>query len=89
MSKSESHMESEQEAHLQRVQARFTVALSRKYRTGQKEHGGNLWQKRGMLDRAIEEAIDQVIYLMTLKEQFENGAEGGFALDEDVDDARQ
>jgi len=43
-----------------------------KYVTGQKEHGGNLWEKEGLLDMAIDEAIDQVIYLLTLKKQLEN-----------------
>jgi len=43
-----------------------------KYRAGQKEHGGELWTKPGIIDMAIEEAIDQVIYLLTLKQQLEN-----------------
>jgi len=42
-----------------------------KYGAGQKEHGGFLWKKPGIIDMAIEEAIDQVIYLLTLKEQLE------------------
>lgn len=43
-----------------------------KYRAGQKEHGGQLWTKAGLLDMAIEEAIDQVVYLLTLKQQLEH-----------------
>ncbi len=43
-----------------------------KYRAGQVEHGGKLWTKPGIIDMAIEEAIDQVIYLLTLKQQLEN-----------------
>ncbi len=86
MVKSESHMEPDQESHLQRIMARFSVALSKKYRAGQKEHGGSLWLKRGLLDRAIEEAIDQAIYLMTLREQIENGFDAAEMLDEDPND---
>ena len=43
-----------------------------KYRAGQLEHGGQLWTKPGIIDMAIEEAIDQVIYLLTLKQQLKN-----------------
>jgi hypothetical protein len=86
---SDEPMAPEHEAHLQRVLTRFTRALSQKYRAGQREHGGNLWTKRGMLDRAIEEAIDQAIYLMTLREQIENGFDAADALDEDPNDARR
>lgn len=43
--------------------------LIAKYLKGQKEHGGELWRKRGIIDMAIEEAIDQAVYLLTLKEQ--------------------
>lgn len=43
-----------------------------KYHAGQLEHGGKLWTKPGIIDMAIEEAIDQVIYLLTLKEQLEH-----------------
>jgi hypothetical protein len=42
-----------------------------KYEKGQREHGGNLWQKDGLLDEAINEAIDQVVCLITLKQQLE------------------
>ena len=43
-----------------------------KYKRGQEEHGGNLWEKSGLIDNAIEEAIDMVIYLLTLKEQYKD-----------------
>lgn len=57
------------EAHLARLKAEFIADLDAKYRAGQDEHGGNLWEKRGMLAHAIEEAIDQVVYLYTLRDQ--------------------
>lgn len=62
-------MTSDQCAHLNRILSQFTRDASEKYTAGQREHGGNLWEKPGMLDQAILEAIDQVIYLYTLKEQ--------------------
>ena len=64
-------MTADQRAHLQRILDSFTHDATTKYATGQAEHGGNLWQKPGMLDNAIAEAIDLVIYLYTLREQFD------------------
>jgi len=60
-----------QEHHLRTVKERFAELVDKKYRAGQVEHGGNLWQKNGLIDFTIEEAIDQVVYLLTLKEQLE------------------
>jgi hypothetical protein len=59
------------EAHLGKLKADFIADLDAKYRAGQVEHGGNLWDKPGMLAHAIEEAIDQVVYLYTLRDQLE------------------
>jgi len=38
----------------------------------EKEHGGDLWRKKGIIDFALEEAIDLVGYLLTLKEQIKD-----------------
>jgi hypothetical protein len=65
----EASMDAAQEAHLTRILTSFNAAARVKYAKGQREHGGNLWEKGGLLDMALEEAIDQVIYLWTLKEQ--------------------
>lgn len=62
-------MDAEHEAHLQRILRQFTADARAKYENGQREHGGNLWEKPGMLEHALEEAIDQVIYLYTALEQ--------------------
>lgn len=64
-------MDAAHQAHLDRITRRFNADLAAKYEKGQKEHGGNLWQKGGMIDHAIEEAIDLVVYLYTLKEQMD------------------
>lgn len=62
-------MTNEQEEHLEKIQIAFQVLANRKYRAGQKEHGGNLFDKtiEQLLDNAIDEAIDQVIYLLSIK----------------------
>lgn len=62
-------MTPEQIAHRDRVIARFTAQFSKKYEAGQKEHGGDMWKKPGMLAHAIEEVIDLVAYLFTLEDQ--------------------
>ena len=64
-------MTKKQEQHLQRIKNSFSKEVSRKYRIGQKEHGGNLFEKPGMLDMAIEEVLDLAVYLYTLREQSE------------------
>ncbi len=62
-------MDAPHRAHLRRILKQFNAESTAKYAKGQREHGGNLWQKEGVLDCAIEEAIDLVVYLYTLKEQ--------------------
>lgn len=62
-------MEPEQEAHLARVTDRLTKDLRAKYEAGQLEHGGNLWEKPGMLECAYAEVLDLAVYLLTLLEQ--------------------
>lgn len=64
-------MTPEQESHLQRVKDEFVELVDSKYRKGQAEHGGDLFSQPelNLLDMAISEAIDQVVYLLTLKER--------------------
>lgn len=59
-----------QEAHLARVKEQVIAALDKKYRAGQSEHGGYLLDigVTGLLDAAIDEAIDQATYLLSLRE---------------------
>jgi hypothetical protein len=59
-----------QKAHMDRVGQAFVMRMEQKYRRGQAEHGGDLHHKSVtfLLDCAIEEAIDQVVYLLTLAE---------------------
>lgn len=66
-------MDKPSEMHLKKIKIQFTDMVDEKYRRGAEEHGGKLWEKTGLVDMAIEEAIDQVVYLLTLKEQIKNG----------------
>ena len=63
-------MTPEQESHLKRIKLNFAVKLDKKYREGQKEHGGDLMHNNALaiIDMAINEAVDQVVYLETLRE---------------------
>lgn len=65
-------MTNEAAAHRDSVIAEFERLCTQKYNKGQEEHGGKLWEKKGLIDMAIDEAIDQVVYLLTLKQQIED-----------------
>ena len=62
-------MDAPHEAHLTRIVGQVTHDIREKYERGQAEHGGNLWLKPGMLDKAIEEVLDLAVYLYTMREQ--------------------
>ena len=62
-------MDAAQTAHLDRIVNRLSADLRAKYEAGQQHHGGNLWEKPGMLEQAIEEVLDLAVYLYTLQEQ--------------------
>lgn len=58
-----------QEKHLQTIKDQFTRDVELKYRKGAKEHGNDLMDSDPLklVDMAIEEAIDQYVYLSTLR----------------------
>ncbi len=60
-----------QEAHLARLKAEFVTLVDVKYRAGAAEHGNELLAlpELKILDLAIEEAVDQVVYLLSLKQK--------------------
>lgn len=64
-------MTDSQETHLLHIKQDFERLVDFKYRKGQAEHGGNLINisAEGLLNYAIDEAIDQVVYLLTMKEK--------------------
>ena len=56
------------EAHLQRLQTWIAEHVDRKYRRGQTEHGGKLWEAPGMLRELHDETVDQLAYGQALEE---------------------
>lgn len=62
----------EQREHAIRLADEFSNRMLAKYKRGQEEHGGNLWEKFSILeliDQALDETVDQAIYLLTLRDQ--------------------
>ncbi len=76
-------MTAEQEKHLTRLKWEFCRLLEDKYRRGAKEHKhvyeGVLLNVPllKLVDHAIEEAIDQVAYLLSIKEKLLGTREEG------------
>ena len=62
-------MTDQQKAHLKWVIEQFNELLPPKYAKGAEENKGNLEEKSidFLINNAIDEAIDQVVYLLTLK----------------------
>lgn len=68
---SDGNMTPEREAHLEHINGTVATMLANKYRKGQAEHGGSLYDLPTvvLVDNAIEEAIDQLTYLLTIREK--------------------
>lgn len=62
---------SDQAEHLAELNHRFWTANTEKYLKGQREHGGNLWEKDldSMIHAAKEEVVDQWNYLNVIEEK--------------------
>ena len=59
----------DQENHLTEIQQAIAKRVNAKYRVGQAEHGGDLWERVPLVEDLIEEALDQMTYALTLKSQ--------------------
>jgi len=68
-------MTEEHHQHIDHILRTFNQRCVDKYISGNEEHGGFLPDKEGIIDMAIDEAIDQVIYLVTLKGQLDKAKE--------------
>lgn len=68
----ESGMSPAHEEHLAMIKAQFLREVDVKYRAGRKQHGGKLWEKPGLIRMAMDECIDQYVFLATLQQQLEN-----------------
>ena len=55
--------------HLEEIKKELNELVTAKYQRGVKEHGEGLWLKEGLLEEAIDEAIDLIVYLLTIKKQ--------------------
>lgn len=62
-------MDPDCEAHLARIKAQLVRDIDAKYRAGQTDHGGRLFEKPGMLENAYAEVLDLAVYLLTAMEQ--------------------
>ena len=64
---------SAQVAHLTSLLNSVDIRLDSKYRAGAIEHGGNLTDMGviDLIENAIGEAIDQLVYLLTLRSKFD------------------
>ena len=64
-------MTKKQEKHLADIKYNFAKLVDAKYRKGQKEHGGTMTELsiEYLIDCAVDEAIDQVVYLLTLRDK--------------------
>ena len=58
------------EHHLEQIKLATCDLLDKKYRAGQKFHGGSLWTMPAakQVESAIEEATDQITYLLSLRQ---------------------
>jgi len=61
------------EKHLKKIVARTKQRMSDKYRKGAAEHREQLWDltPKTLVAYSIDEAIDQLVYLLTLQESLE------------------
>ena len=65
----------EQADHIHHIITQFESLCIDKYEKGQAEHGGNLWESSELylVEEALKEAIDQVVYLITLRDKIVKG----------------
>lgn len=68
------------ELHAETIAAATSDAIYAKYMRGQREHGGDLRRKAGMLAHVEDETRDQVVYLYTLREQMTDIRDRALAL---------
>lgn len=61
-------MNAERHAHAEGIARMFAREMTAKYCRGQAEHSGNLWDKP-QANNMMEEAVDQVTYAATLRQQ--------------------
>jgi hypothetical protein len=60
-------LEQDQQKHLETMQEIVPLMMRKKYESGADEHKTKLWELPGQIDMALDEVIDLIHYLMTLK----------------------
>ena len=65
-------MSEEHERHLHYIKERISHLLTARYRQGQAQHGGRLWEDRNVFSDALEEVVDLVSYMITLETKLES-----------------
>lgn len=65
-------MDQLQRNHVHDIKKEFGELLDKKYEQGAAEHGGYIWDQTflQLLDNALQEAVDSVVYLQTLREKY-------------------
>ena len=85
-------MKPEHEAHLQRLLEWVSTRVGEKYRRGQAEHGGQLWEAPGLLKELHAETFDLLAYGQALEENaasiFEDYDTGQVTADEALERVR-
>jgi len=64
-------MEWTHEEHATYVGEVVSAEMRQKYLAGQREHGGQIWQKPRMVEHAIEEMLDLGVYLVVMRDQLQ------------------
>jgi hypothetical protein len=62
-------MTPDKKLHVSQCVKRVSDLQIRKYIAGQKEHGGKMWKKTGLLHASLEEIADLANYLPTVEQQ--------------------
>ena len=65
-------MTEEHERHLHYIKERINHLITAKYRKGQAQHGGRLWEDRNVFSDALEEVVDLVSYMITMEAKLES-----------------
>jgi hypothetical protein len=81
-------MTENQTLHATAIAAKNTLKIHDKYKTGQAEHGGDLWRKP-LIGELDQEITDLVIYAATIKDQLGNIRDLLTELETDYSDPHQ
>lgn len=58
-----------QQQSMQHALVSFVEQAEKKYRDGQAEHGGNLWERDNLLKDVNQEIIDQMFYTKAIEQK--------------------